>query len=575
MADTGTTTVRASGDLCTVLDLIQTVSSTTDIRDAFSRVMQILAAEHKVQRGCLVLLDDATGRASAAAAFGMTADEVDKGRYLAGEGVIGSVIATGRARIIRDIRDETDFLNRTGRYSPATLQSAMSFLCVPLRVDGRFVGAIWADKFFVDDEQLRRDHALLEVLGSVFSQCIRVDRMVLRDKQELLAAVQQIRSHAREKYRFESVIGDAPAMQEVFATVGQVANSRATVLLLGETGTGKEMIAKAIHFNSPRRNNAFVRVNCGALTGTLLESELFGHIKGSFTGAIRDKIGRFEAADGGTIFLDEIGTLEPELQVKLLRVLQEKEFMRVGGTRPIRTDVRILAATARDLREEVRQGRFRDDLYYRIGVVPVPLPPLRERTADIRLLARHFLGELKVGMKVAAEGFEPDAMAAMQAYKWPGNVRELRNVVEHMLVLHGHHSLIPVEALPPEIRGGLRKPDGGAPAPGLPLKESIEAQERRMIADALDRAGGVQTRAAKLLGTTRRILGYRMAKLGIAGRAPPRPSAKHGRPGEVAGWSLGGLAPEDRAEVPPWPGRRGRLQNPPGIRVDSGAPRHS
>ena len=214
-------------------------------------------------------------------------------------------------------------------------------------------------------------------------------------------------------------------MQEVFATVGQVANSRATVLLLGETGTGKEMIAKAIHYNSPRRNNSFVRVNCGALTGTLLESELFGHVRGSFTGAIKDKIGRFGVADGGTIFLDEIGTLEPELQVKLLRVLQEREFERVGDTHTVKIDVRVIAATNVDLQEEVAKNKFREDLFYRLNVVSIYLPPLRNRREDIGKLIDHFLDKYNTVNDRKLRRISKDMMATLLRYPWPGNVREL------------------------------------------------------------------------------------------------------------------------------------------------------
>ena len=222
------------------------------------------------------------------------------------------------------------------------------------------------DKPFVNDDQLRSDHRFLDIIAAFLAQAIQLNRMIMRQKEELLEENAQLRAQVRDRFRFENIIGDSPAMHEVFAIVGQVANSRATVLLLGETGTGKEMIAKAIHYNSPRREKPFIRVNCGALTGTLLESELFGHVKGAFTGAIRDKIGRFEAADGGTIFLDEIGTLEPQLQVKLLRVLQEREFERVGDTQTVKVDVRVIAATNVDLQEEVAKNTFREDLFYQV-----------------------------------------------------------------------------------------------------------------------------------------------------------------------------------------------------------------
>ena len=521
--------------LSAILDLCETIASTSDLRDAFSRVMQILSKHRKFERGCLLAMDDATGKLRAEAAFGLTPEEMEKGRYFPGEGVTGNVMATGRARIIPDVREEPDFLNRTGRYSPENLTHAISFLCVPIRVDGRVVGTIWVDKLFADDQQLHADHALLEILAAVFSQSVRIDRMILRQKEDLLAQTNQVRSQVRERYRFENIIGDSPAMQEVFGTVGQVANSRATVLLLGETGTGKEMIAKAIHLNSPRRNNPFIRVNCGALTGTLLESELFGHVKGSFTGAIKDKIGRFEAADGGTIFLDEIGTLEPELQVKLLRVLQERELERVGDTHTVKIDVRVIAATNVDLQDQVAKNNFREDLFYRLNVVSIYLPPLRNRREDIPRLIDHFLDKYNGVNDRKLRKISKDMMATLLRYAWPGNVRELENAMERAVVLSRTEDFTD-DLLPLSVRmfAAHRK--------NTPSTESIETLTRRLadqaVADfdvregeiyqlvidqveralidrALAKCAGVKIKAADFLGINRNTLNKKVKDLGI------------------------------------------------------------
>jgi Nif-specific regulatory protein len=345
-------------ELAILMEIGRLLSSTLDLRDGFAKMMQIISEKMDMRRGSLVLLDESTGRLRTEAALGLTPDEIERGKYALGEGVTGNVVATGRARIIPDIRAEPDYLNRTGRISTDPSE-VISFLCVPIKIEGRTAGALSVDRPFTSDLELRGDMTFLEILSAFLSQAIQINRMVMRQKEELLEENAQLRAQVRDRYRFENIIGDAPAMHDVFATDGQVANSRATVLLLGETGTGKEMIAKAIHYNSPRKDKAFIRVNCGALTGTLLESELFGHVKGSFTGAIRDKQGRFEAADGGSIFLDEIGTLEPQLQVKLLRVLQEREFERVGDTQTVKVDVRVIAATNVDLQEEVAKSNFR------------------------------------------------------------------------------------------------------------------------------------------------------------------------------------------------------------------------
>src|SRR3954454_14783914 len=381
----------ADQELAVLMEIGQILSSTLELREAFGQMMQIISNKLNMHRGTLVLLDESTGRLRTEAAVGLAQDDIDRNRFALGEGITGNVVATGRPRIVPDIRNEPDFLNRTNRLALESHDYPISFLCVPIRIEGRTAGALAVDKPFVTDEQLKNDQTFLDVIAAFLAQAIQINRMVMRQKEELLEENAQLRAQVRDRYRFENIIGDSPAMHEVFATVGQVANSRATVLLLGETGTGKEMIAKAIHYNSPRKERPFIRVNCGALTGTLLESELFGHVKGSFTGAIRDMIGRFEAADGGTIFLDEIGTLEPQLQVKLLRVLQEREFERVGDTQTVKVDVRVIAATNVDLQEQVAKAQFREDLFYRLNVVSVYLPPLRNRREDIPRLIDYFL----------------------------------------------------------------------------------------------------------------------------------------------------------------------------------------
>ncbi len=354
------------------------------------------------------MLDESTGRLRTEAAVGLTPEEIERGKYALGEGITGNVVATGRARIIPDLRTEPDFLNRTGRLTAETHRTSHQ---LPVRPDQASKAEPPGPCRLINrssrDQSLQEDQTFLEIVSAFLAQAIQINRMVMRQKEELLEENAQLRAQVRDRYRFENIIGDSPAMHEVFATVGQVANSRATVLLLGETGTGKEMIAKAIHYNSPRREQAFVRVNCGALTGTLLESELFGHVKGSFTGAIRDKQGRFEAADGGTIFLDEIGTLEPQLQVKLLRVLQEREFERVGDTQTIKVDVRVIAATNVDLQEEVAKGTFREDLFYRLNVVPIYLPPLRNRREDIPRLIDFFLDKYNAAERPQAPANQP------------------------------------------------------------------------------------------------------------------------------------------------------------------------
>jgi len=327
--------------------------------------------------------------------------------------------------------------------------------------------------------------------------------------------VETLQTEVAREFPVQEIVGESPAFVNAIDELKKAAETDSTVLILGESGTGKELAARLVHSVSSRRDEPFIAVHCSALPETLMESELFGHEKGAFTNATKQKQGRFDLAGSGTLFFDELGEMSLAMQVKLLRVLQEREFMRVGGTRVIRTNARIVAATARDLREEIDKGKFRDDLYFRVSVVPVTLPPARERVGDIPLLIQYFFDAFKKSLNASASGFEPEAMDLLCRYSWPGNVREVRNIVERMLVLHGKEETIRVRYLPAE----LRESDGVLAAPvlssGTTLQTSVSAYEKALIENALEEADGVQTRAAAILGTTRRILRYRMEKLNI------------------------------------------------------------
>ena len=319
----------------------------------------------------------------------------------------------------------------------------------------------------------------------------------------------QLREQLDSKFGMENIIGNSPKMQEVFDTVRQVAGSRATVLIQGESGTGKELIAKAIHQLSSRNHAAFIPVHCAALSTTLLESELFGHEKGSFTGAAERRKGRFEMADGGSLFLDEIGEVDPSVQVKILRALEERKFERVGGQETVEVDTRLIAATNRDLKQMVADGEFREDLYYRLYVVAITLPPLRERTGDIPLLLKHFLDEFNVENGRAIEGFSPDALDLLVSYGWPGNVRELRNLVEQTVVL-ARSKRIGVRDLPAHIRE-----TAGQKAVISMESGTLGEMEKQAIVQALRAAGGNRTRAAEQLGISRRTLHRKIAGYGF------------------------------------------------------------
>jgi two-component system response regulator AtoC len=332
-----------------------------------------------------------------------------------------------------------------------------------------------------------------------------------RLRRENLSLRRQLRRDALSGIVFRSA-----EMEEVLRTIEKVAPHKSTVLVTGESGTGKELVARAIHRASPRSHGSFVAVNCGAIPPTLLESELFGHVKGAFTDAVRAKRGLFEEADGGTLFLDEIGELPHGLQVKLLRVLQEEQIRRVGETRETPVDVRIVAATARDLAEEVKVGRFREDLYYRLNVMQIHLPPLRERREDIPLLAEHFLYQANERLGTAVASIEPEALEALCAWRWPGNVRELENTLERALVLAGGDRL-GLEDLPERIRMGGEEPAAEPPPAGdLSLKRAVRQLEEEFIRRALERTGGNRTRAAEILEISPRALLYKLKEYGIS-----------------------------------------------------------
>ena len=344
---------------------------------------------------------------------------------------------------------------------------------------------------------------------------IVIDRVL--NSSELEREVKQLRAQVVQRYAFHNLIGKSQGMQEIYSKIEQVADSRTTVLITGESGTGKELVARALHYNSARRERPFVALNCAALPETLIESELFGHEKGSFTDATARRVGQFELANTGTLFLDEIGDLSPVTQAKLLRVIQEREFTRIGGVQPIKVDVRIVAATNKNLDDLVRKGQFREDLYYRINVIALFLPPLRERGEDIPLLAKHFLEKRLQEERRPSIEFGKDALELLTHYSWPGNVRELENFVEQAFIWSQHAVQITPEHLPTMIKNDFRSTSlrDDTLAGRMSLEKAVMEFEREIILDALKRTNYVQTHAANLLGISRRMLKYRMDTLGI------------------------------------------------------------
>jgi DNA-binding NtrC family response regulator len=335
--------------------------------------------------------------------------------------------------------------------------------------------------------------------------------------QELQREVKQLRAQVVRRYAFHNLIGKSPSMQDIYNKIEQVADSRTTVLITGESGTGKELVAKALHYNSGRRERPFIALNCAAIPETLIESELFGHEKGSFTDATARRVGQFELANNGTLFLDEIGDLSAMTQAKLLRILQEREFTRVGGVQSIKVDVRIVAATNKNLEELVRKGHFREDLYYRVNVIALYLPPLRERGEDVPLLANHFLAKRIEEDSRPPQEFSKDAVDLLSRYPWPGNVREMENIIEQAFIWSKGSDAITPEHLPNILKNDSRSSSlrDDTLAGRLSLEKAVMEFEREIILDALKRTNYIQTHAANLLGISRRMLKYRMDTLGI------------------------------------------------------------
>ncbi|MCG2807280.1 MAG: sigma 54-interacting transcriptional regulator, partial [Coriobacteriia bacterium] len=378
----------------------------------------------------------------------------------------------------------------------------ISFLCVPMKLRGDVLGVLSADRIFGERVSLDEDLRVLEIIAGTIAHSVRLYHTYLGEKVQS----ESLRGELRARFSIPNMIGDSDKMQEVFRMVSKVASSQATVLLRGESGTGKELIAHALHYQGSRPKGPFIAINCAALPENLLEAELFGYEKGAFTGAVANKPGRFELARGGTIFLDEVGDVSPALQAKLLRVLQEHTFERLGGTKTLSTDARIISATNRDLELMSRNGEFREDLYWRLNVVPIFLPALRERRDDLPLLMEYFLSRFCAGMERPVR-LSKDAMRQLLAYPWPGNIRELENTIQRLVVLTDTEE-ITVSDLPLHILVRESEQD----TTGMTLEEEVEILERRRMIAALRQYGYIQAKAARALGITARQLGYKMRK---------------------------------------------------------------
>lgn len=496
-------------DLEALAEIASLVSMYSETQELLESVLNVLEQRLGMVRGTVMLLVPGEKELLVEAARGAEEEAIVRTRYRRGEGVVGWVVETGQSVAIPRVSQEPRFQNRVHRRSGSE-RDDVSFLCVPIRLESQVIGTLSADlpvqPSHVLDERLR----VLEIVAGMIAYDVRARQGEAARRGLLEAENLRLRHALQEQYRPENMVGTSNRMREVYLKIKQVAASDTTVLIRGESGTGKELVASAIHYNSPRAKRPFVKVNCAALNENLLESELFGHEKGAFTGALYARSGRIQEAEGGTLFLDEIGDFSPAIQVKLLRVLQEREYERVGSNQTLKADVRIIAATNQDLEARVASNLFRQDLYYRIHVFPIHLPPLRERKEDILLLADHFAAKYAKKMGKTIRRISTAAINAMFSYHWPGNVRELENCIEYA-VLMASDGVIHVHNLPPT----LQLPEPGELAERGTLRTRIRLLERDLITDALKSSQGKIASAAEQLGITARMLRYKIKKLGI------------------------------------------------------------
>ena len=493
--------------LATLADINQTLTSQNP-RVGLQRALEILGQRQEVVRSAVVLEDPDTGKLRVEASYGVTREGL-LAEWEMGEGITGRVVQTGKPVVVPQISQEPMFLHRTGQRRKG-VRSELTFLCVPIPGERKAIGALNVDLPFEKDRNYDRDLHLCRVVAMMFGQAIRVKRVAEAERQRLLDENIHLKAELKERYDFSQIIGTSGPMRQVYEQIARVASTNTTVLVRGESGTGKELIAHAIHYNSPRAKKPFIKVSCAALPDSLIESELFGYEKGAFTGATTRKKGRFELAGGGTLFLDEIGDINLSTQVKLLRVLQEKEFERLGGTAAVKSNVRLIAATHTDLEKAIAARTFREDLHYRLNVFTIFVPPLHERKTDILLLADSFLEKYSIEHNKNIRRISTPAIDMLMAYHWPGNVRELENTVERAVlvcdgnVVHGHH-------LPPTLQTG----EASDTTTNVSLAEAVGAYEKDLIQDALKATRGNRVKAARLLDSTERIISYKVKKYDI------------------------------------------------------------
>lgn len=492
--------------LNTLAEVSHALSGTLNLQHSLHRVLEVLERRQNMFRSTVILLRPDSGL-YIEASNGITA-EGQKAEYRMGEGVTGRVVQSGKAVIIPQVSHEPMLLNRAAER--AGLKEELSYICVPIKLGRKTMGALGIDLRFKSGRDYERIVKFLGVVTSMIAQSVKMEQLVQSETKRLVDENIHLREELRDRYDFSNMVGSSGGMRRVYEQIAQVAGSNTNVLIRGESGTGKELIAHAIHYNSARSDKPFVKVSCAALPETLIESELFGYEKGAFTGANTRKLGRFEMANGGSLFLDEIGDLNLTTQIKLLRVIQERELERLGSTETIKIKVRLIAATNKNLESAIEEKTFREDLYYRLNVFTIFVPPLRERKPDIVALTDFFLEKYTKEHSKDIKRITTPAIDMLMSYHWPGNVRELENAIERAVlvcdssVIHAHH-------LPPT----LQTAEASGTVGKMSLDESVSSYEKDLIQDALKTTRGNRRKASRLLGSTERILNYKVKKYAI------------------------------------------------------------
>lgn len=507
-------------ELRLLFEISQVLDSSVHIGRALDGALALMAQYMSMMHGMITLVSPQTGEIRIETAYGLKPAEQQRGRYALGEGVTGRVIQSGKAMVLSNVSANPLFLNRTR--SRNLKKDTIAFICVPIKLEDQVLGALSVDRLFAENDALEDDARLLTIIASMLARAAKERQSTMDERSAAIEENMRLRNSLDVSLRPRGFVGNSDAMRHVYEQIAQVAPSVTTVFLHGESGTGKELAARAIHSASGRGDRPFITLNCAALPENLIESELFGHEKGAFTGAVGMRKGRFELADTGTFFLDEVGELSPVTQAKLLRVLQERRFERLGAMDSRQVDVRIITATNRSLLQMVEEGTFRRDLYYRLNVFPIHLPPLRERQNDILPLAAHFVK--KYGAANGKNGLRLSltAMDMLQRYSWPGNIRELENIMERAVLIVGPDGLILPQHLPAELHGEHCRASGSrSGADSIPhfsgtLQDRLDELERACIVEALTHYRGHMGRAARSLGLTERVMALRMKKYEIS-----------------------------------------------------------